>query len=395
MKHIFSAFVFLFLLFLPFPGCAFFGDLTTPSLDQPTKTEPSKDKAEAEAPKTVRVAAFGDIMLHSPQIRAGIQADGSYDFRSFFKEVKPYIQSADIAIGNLETTLAGRSKPFSGYPQFNSPDELVHALKDAGVDVVSTANNHAMDTGEKGVIRTYRTVNKSGIQTTGTAPTHEEKKAAILKKNGITIAFLAYTQSTNGLPVPKDKPYLINRINTTQIAQDVKETKKQGTDFVCVSLHFGNEYQRHPNDYQLKIARQVLEDGADVILGSHPHVLQPMEKVTINGKEKFIIYSMGNFISNQQDPYTDEGVILYFDLEKDPAKKQTSLKNVSFLPTYVHKYYQNGKRQYVVIPTETKQPGTLPDYPGLTPAKWRMTWNHTQQLMKEKGTFPTFSLNRD
>jgi poly-gamma-glutamate capsule biosynthesis protein CapA/YwtB (metallophosphatase superfamily) len=383
--------VFLLLLFVPFPSVDLFKDHHSSRPHQSPKKSLPRNDIPPE-PKTVRVAAFGDIMMHSPQIRSGLRPDGSYDFRPFFNEVKPYIQAADIAIGNLETTLAGKSKPYSGYPRFNSPDELISALADAGVDIVSTANNHAMDTGEKGVIRTYQTVNQKGIQTTGTAPSPEKRQAAFLKKNGITLAFLAYTKSTNGLPVPKDKPYLINRINREQIAKDIKEAREQGADFVCVSLHFGVEYQRHPDSFQKKTARQALEDGADVILGSHPHVLQPMEKVMINGKEKWIIYSMGNFISNQPGPYTDEGVILYFDVIKDPVKQQTVLKNVSFLPTYVHKYKQNGKRQYIIIPMENRQPDKLPLYPGISMAKWRTVWDHAQKQMKVKGSFPTFSL---
>ncbi|WP_170839920.1 CapA family protein [Lihuaxuella thermophila] len=336
----------------------------------------------------MRIAAFGDIMMHMPQIRAGMQPDGSYDFRPFFKEIKPYLRTADLAIGNLETTLAGKSKPYSGYPRFNSPDELLDALSDAGVDIVSTANNHALDTGEKGVIRTYQRIKQKGIQATGTSPSPKIRQAAYLKKNGIILAFLAYTQSTNGLPVPKDKPYLINLIDREQIAKDIKRARQQGADFVCVSLHFGIEYQRRPDAFQIQTARQVLANGADIVLGSHPHVLQPIEKIRMNGKEKWIVYSLGNFISNQAGPFTDEGVILYFDVAKDPVRQQTVLKNVSFLPTYVHKYRQNGKRQYVILPVENRQPKQLPSYPGISMVKWRTVWDHVQKQMKRNGSLP-------
>lgn len=379
---------------MPFQLNHFFPDPQT-AADKPVK-QALEPKPEEEEPKGARLAAFGDIMMHSPQVRAGKKADGSYDFRSFFTQVKPYIESADIAIGNFETTLAGPSKPYSGFPRFNAPDAIADALRDTGVDLVSTANNHSMDTGTEGAIRTYQVLNEAGIKPVGTAPSAEDRHATVVEKNGITFAFLAYTEWTNGLPVPKDKPYLVNLIDTEQIARDIREAREhQGADFVCVSLHFGVEYQRHPNLFQINTARQVLEDGADVILGSHPHVLQPMEKVTINGQEKLIIYSMGNFISNQRDLYTDEGIIIYMDVEKDPKTKQIILKNVSFLPTYVHRYRESGISQYAIIPMETNKPESLPHYPAISESKWRTTWEHTQSLMKKKGSFPTFSLKQE
>lgn len=355
-------------------------------------TEPKQTTPKKQEPQIVKIAAFGDTMMHSPQIKSGIKPDGSYQFDHFFTEVKPYLSLADLTIGNFETTLAGPEKGYKGYPQFNAPDEIADALKNSGVDLVSTANNHSMDTGEEGVKRTYQVLKQKGILPVGTAPSAEEKKPTIVKKKGITFAFLAYTESTNGLPVPADKPYLVNRIDPEQIAEDIKESKAQGAEFVIVSLHFGMEYQRKPNEQQIKIANQVLQDGADVILGSHPHVLQHMEKVKVAGKDKLIIYSMGNFISNQSDPHTDEGIVLYFDVEKDPKTKQVQLKETSYLPTFVHKYHENGKRNYVIIPTDAEQPSKQFSYPNFQLAKWKQTWSNTVQLMKEKGTFPTFSM---
>jgi poly-gamma-glutamate synthesis protein (capsule biosynthesis protein) len=347
-------------------------------------------QVKADTPQTVRIAAVGDIMLHSPQIKAGLRPDGSYDFRPFFKEVKLYLSSADLAVGNLETTLGGPGHSYSGYPRFNSPDSLVDAVKDAGFDLVSTANNHAMDTGEQGVIRTYQVITQKGLKPFGTAPSADLQKPVLVNKNSITFAFLAYTQMTNGIPVPK--PYLVNRINLPQIQKDIAAARKAGAEFVCVYLHFGIEYQREPNDYQVKTAHQVLEAGADVVFGDHPHVLQPLERVKVNGKEKLIIYSLGNFVSNQTDPYTDEGVILYVDVVKDPAKHETTLKNISFLPTFVLHYPSGGKTQLVVIPIETKNLSTLPKYPGISMVKLQTVFTHTEQKLQEKTVIPTFSL---
>lgn len=336
------------------------------------------------------IAAFGDTMMHLPQIKSGQQPDGSYRFDSFFKEVKPYLSQADLTIGNFETTLAGKQKPYAGFPLFNSPDEIVDALKNAGVDLMSTANNHSIDTGAAGVRRTYEVLKKKQLLPVGTASRPEEQKPTILEKNNIKIAFLAYTEQTNGNPVPKDQPYLVNRIDSNQIKQDIAEAKKRGAEFVVVSLHFGVEYQRQPNEKQKQIAHQVLKDGADVILGSHPHVLQKMERVKEGNKTKFIIYSMGNFVSNQSDPHTDEGIIVYLNLKKDAKTKQVNLDEVSYLPTFVHKYQKNGKRHYAIIPQTSPQPKMF-SYPGYNESQWIKAWKNTTSLMNQEESFPTFS----
>ncbi|MFC7441730.1 CapA family protein [Laceyella putida] len=356
-----------------------------------TSPEPSGPEPAPLQPKVVKIAAFGDVMMHLPQVKAGQTAAGGYDFRPFFKEVKPYLSTVDLAIGNLETTLAGKSLPYSGFPRFNAPDEILSALSYAGVDLMSTANNHAIDTGERGVIRTYQQMRKAGIQPVGTAPTAADRKPAWMRKNGVTLAFLAYTESTNGLPVPKEKPYLVNRLNIPQVAKDIAEAKKQGADAVIVSLHFGVEYLRKPNERQTNVAHQILKSGADVILGSHPHVLQHAEKMTVDGKDKLIIYSMGNFISNQQAPYTDEGIIWFFDVEKNPASHFVTLKNIAYLPTFTHSYYGKQSRQYVVLPVTGQTPDPLFPYPGLTKTKWQATWQHTTTLIKGKGDFPVYT----
>jgi poly-gamma-glutamate synthesis protein (capsule biosynthesis protein) len=360
------------------------------SLMQEDKTTSNSKTTKTPEDTKLTIAAFGDTMLHMPQINSGLQPDGSYRFDSFFKEVKPYLSQADLTIGNLETTLAGKQKPYSGFPLFNSPDEIVDALKNAGVDLMSTANNHSIDTGPAGVKRTYNQLKKKQLLPVGTAPRPEEQKPTIVEKNKIKVAFLAYTEQTNGNPVPQDQPYLVNRINQTQIKQDIAEAKKQGAEFVVVSLHFGVEYQRQPNEKQKQIAHQVLKDGADVILGSHPHVLQKMERVKEGNKNKFIIYSMGNFVSNQSDPHTDEGIIVYLDLKKNFKTKQVKLEKISYLPTFVHKYQKNGKRNYAVIPQTSSEPKVL-SYPGHSKSKWIKAWKNTTTLMNQQESFPTFS----
>lgn len=348
--------------------------------DEPTHPD-NEEEVIVEKPKEVHISAVGDVMMHLPQIQSGKQTDGTYDFRPFFKEIKQKLSEADITFANFETTLRGTAIPYQGYPRFNAPDEIILALKDAGVDVLSTANNHSMDTGTEGVIRTYQRIKELGLNPVGTAPSVDERREVIIEKNGIKVAFLAYTEMTNGIPVPKDKPYLVNLIDIEQIKEDIANAKQRGAEYILVSLHFGLEYHRQPSEKQIQIAHQVLEAGADAILGSHPHVLQPIQEVTIDGKKKVIIYSMGNFISNQKDKYTDEGVIVDLHIQKNPQNQEVELTNVTYLPTLTHKYYANGRLNYRVIPLADATPAFSDKYPSLTAEKWKSAWNHTQEIL--------------
>ncbi|SHE38209.1 poly-gamma-glutamate synthesis protein (capsule biosynthesis protein) [Seinonella peptonophila] len=377
-------FLYVLILGIIIAGVGYFSYSFFFQKDKVVSTDHEKIK-KIEEPE-VTFAAFGDTMMHEPQIKDGKTATG-YNFNHVFKEVKSYLSKPDIAIGNFEMTLAGPSKPYNGYPLFNAPDQIVDALLNSGVDVMSTANNHAIDTGAAGLKRTYQQLSKKGLLPVGTASKQEEQKPTIVEKNNIKIGFLAYTEHTNGNPVPQK--FLVNKIQSQQIAKDIKQAKTMGAKFVVVSLHFGVEYQRQPNEFQQKVAHQALKDGADVILGSHPHVLQPMEKVMVNGKQKLIIYSMGNFISNQSDTHTDEGIILFFKAKKD-AKRGILLQDISYLPTMAYKYTKGGKKRYVVIPEDSPEPKQL-GYPGLQSAKWKSVWNNTTKLMKQKGDFPTFA----
>jgi poly-gamma-glutamate capsule biosynthesis protein CapA/YwtB (metallophosphatase superfamily) len=352
-----------------------------------------KQKPTPTPPSKVTIAAIGDVIVHESQLQAGKRGN-HYDFNGFFQAVKPYLSATDLTVANLETTLAGPSKPYSGYPNFNTPDEILDAVQYSGIDILTTANNHAYDTGEKGVIRTHLTIKKKGFLTTGTAPSHGERKGVLVEKNGIKIGFLAYTEQVNGTPSLDNKSYLINRINPKLITKDIQELKQQGAESVVVSLHWGTEYQLIPNDFQKETALKVFQAGADVILGSHPHVLQPIEKMIVNGKEKLIIYSMGNFISNQSDPHTDEGVIIYFDVKRNQKNGQISVSSTSFLPTVVNKYKKDGILQYLIVPLPTKEPANLSNFPRLTRKKWESAWSNTEAMMTKNDAFPVFSLNQ-
>lgn len=303
---------------------------------------------------TATFLAVGDVMMHDGQIWAGYdEATDTFDYWEFFHVVKDEIAAADIAMANLETTLAGKEQKYTGYPMFNSPDEIADALKDAGFDIIVTSNNHTLDRGAKGALRTIQVLEERDLSPLGTYESEEEREQILIKEaNGISFAFLSYTYGTNGIPIPKDMPYLVNLIDEDLILRDIKKAQSQA-DVVVVYLHFGEEYQRTPSKYQRKLAHLLLKNGANFIVASHPHVIQPGEWMEVelpDGEiiKKYVAYSMGNFISAQRFPYTEEGLMVKFTLEKDLKTDRVYLVEVEEIDTWVDKFVRDGKMRYVV-----------------------------------------------
>ena len=254
-------------------------------LDEKTNLEVKEEKEnesivvvlEKKEDIKVRMTAIGDIMCHNSQYNDAYK-NGIYDFSYVFEDIRTYIQNSDIAIGNLETTFAGVQKGYSSYPRFNTPEILAQNLKDLGIDVLSTANNHSLDMGYLGLENTIYYLDKEEILHTGTFKSEEEKNKIVVKEvNGLKIAFLSYTYGTNGIEIPIGKEYCINLIDKELIIYQLESAKKEA-DVICVNMHWGTEYENNPNDIQKELANFLLENGVDIILGSHPHVLQPMEK---------------------------------------------------------------------------------------------------------------------
>jgi len=321
---------------------------------------------ESEPPEIVipedkhfTMSAIGDIMCHNSQYKdAYISSTGTYDFSYVFEDIKDYISNADIAIGNLETTFAGKSRGYSNYPQFNTPEQLAYNLKDFGIDVLSTANNHSMDTYFSGITSTLNYLDDAGISHVGTNVTAEDQNKILIKEvNGIKIAFLAFTYGTNGIPVPKDKSFAVNLIDNDFILEQLSLAKQQNPDLICVNMHWGIEYQKKQNSEQEKLANLLFENGVDIILGSHPHVLQPMEKKTItledgSTKDCFVIYSLGNFMSGQTYPNTRNSIILNMSFTKNGETGKTTIDSVSYVPIYMYKASSGGVQRYRVLDIE-------------------------------------------
>jgi len=312
------------------------------------------------------IAAVGDILMWANQINsAKVPGKYVYNFYPMFKDVAPYLRNADLTIGNLETTLSGREAVYqqknadTGYPMFNCPDELAPALKNAGFDVLTTANNHCLDRGATGLKRTLNVLDKHQIAHTGTFRTYKESTSFLIKQiKGIKVGILSYTYGTNYIPTPTNESWIVNRINQRKILADIKKLKPQ-VDLVIVSLHFGREFHRYPSDTQKSLVQLLLNNGVDIILGAHPHVIQPM----IFYKNKFAIYSLGNFISKQMwnNIHTESGMILKIVVKK---KKNGTVKinSVNFIPTWSQqKFLTKGKSLFRVIPIDKfiKKPDQL------------------------------------
>ena len=309
---------------------------------------------------TINLVAIGDVMCHNTNFKAAYNSSTkTYDFSPAFENVSKYIKKADIAIGNLETTFAGEERGYSGYPTFNSPKELGIAIKDIGIDVLSTANNHSMDKGAKGVISTLDTLDEIGISHTGTYRSKEEQDTILVKEvNGLKIGFISFTYGTNGIPIPQDKEYLINLIDENLILEQIELTKKQNVDLIVASMHWGIEYAQKQNQEQEKLADLLFKNGVDVIIGNHAHVIEPMEKRTItleDGTEKdvFVVYALGNFISGQTKEHTKSTAILDMTITKSGQTGKITIDGVDYTPVYCYDKGTNIANRYELIDINT------------------------------------------
>lgn len=263
------------------------------------------------APDTINLFFAGDMMGHQGMITAAWnQQERKYTYNHWFRYVRPHIEQADFAVANLEVTLAG--VPYKGYPQFSSPDPFATALKQAGLDLLITANNHSQDRGKRGLERTLKVLDSIGMPHTGTFRDHVEREKNypwITTVRGLKIAVLNATYGTNGLVV--QKPNIVNQIDTAEMHRDIRTARQRGAQFVIITLHWGLEYQRQESPDQMRLARWLADKGADAIVGMHPHVVQPMKVLTDqrdSTRRVPVAFSLGNYISNQRERYRDGGI---------------------------------------------------------------------------------------
>ncbi len=293
--------------------------------------------AEISRTRIASISAIGDVLIHAT-VYTDAQTEDGYDFNPMFEKVKPFLSQSDITIANSESIIGGSEIGVSTYPSFNSPYEVGDAMKDAGVDIVSMANNHTLDRGVRAIENAISHWQSIGIKHVGSYLSDEAKnEITTMTKNDITFSFLSYTYGTNGIRTPSGKDYLVNRIDKKAIQEDLAKARK-ASDVVVLSLHFGNEYEALPNAEQIDLAHFSALHGADIIIGHHPHVLQPAEWIeTMDGRQAFVVYSLGNFLSGQNVLERKIGGILHLDVEKTENADGTTfvIKNPAFTPTYV------------------------------------------------------------
>lgn len=315
---------------------------TLSSVEENT-TNSDDNTQDADEDVTFNLSAIGDVMCHNTQYMDAYNKDtGEYDFSYVFEDIEYYIKNSNITVANLETTFAGEERGYSNYPRFNSPDALAYNLKKLGVDVLSTAGNHSLDTGFDGLSRTIDVLNNADISHVGTYKTQEDRDTILFKYvKGIKIAFLNYTYGTNGIAIPSDKPYCVNLIDKDLIKSDIEKAKSQDADIIVACMHWGTEYKTVSNSTQNELADFLFQNGVNIILGTHPHVLQQMEKRTVTledgtTQDGFVIYSLGNFISGQNAENTRTSIILNLQITKHTDDTVT-IDDVNYIPIYMYR----------------------------------------------------------
>ncbi len=343
----------------------------SPDVTSSDKNNFSPDKVIA----TASLSSVGDLLIHAPVFNSVYNSSGEYDFSPIFQYVKPYLEKADYCVANLEVSLGGAENgtKYSGYPLFNCPDSIVTAAKYMGADMLSLANNHTYDCGYAGFIRKIGVIENIGLSYTGVAKDNSEKLYNVVDVNGIKIGIINYTYETpstgegnkaiNGILIDKNAVNLVNSFNYdkldlfyTDLENKIKQMKNDGAEIIVVYPHWGTEYLLDANEYQTNMAQKMCDLGVDVIIGGHPHVVEPVKvlKSEISGKRTVCLYSLGNFISNQRKHLmnlstgnTEDGLIFTVNFEKYGDGKVT-VKSVEAIPTWVNLSDGN----YRVIPLD-------------------------------------------
>ena len=361
--------------------------------DNSSSSKPTKKEI------TATVLNTGDILIHDNILWGAERSDGSYDFSKLFNKAKSYITKADYAVANLEVTLGGTAAGnYRGYPGFNSPDSLLDYVKADGFDMLLTANNHCLDTGLAGLKRTVQQLKAKNLDFLGTKETADDPTYIVKDINGIKIGMVAYTYGTNSSAGGAGS--LINYFSSSNLnkfytdAQSVIDSMKaDGAEAIVFYMHWGNEYHTKPNTYQKAAAQQLCNMGVDVIVGGHPHVLQPVELIYAEGSDHTTVclYSMGNSISNQrisemtglcETGHTEDGVLFNYTFTKT-SDGEVSLTAVDIIPTWVDRYGTPRNYQYTMYPLETSDMAENYGLDADTVAKAKASYERTKKIMQK------------
>ena len=329
---------------------------STTSID--SKSNNITDVSSSIEPITFTFTALGDTLCHNTQYwDAYNKQTGIYDFSYVYDDIRSYTEASDITISSLETTFAGEDRGYSNYPTFNTPDSLATALKGIGIDIISTAGNHALDYGYSGLCRSIDVLNNAGLSHLGTYKSAEEQEQILIKDvKGVKIAFINYTYGTNGIPVPSGKEYCVNLIDKELIKKQIAQAKEAKVDMIVACMHWGTEYRTTANSEQKELADFLFKNGVDVIIGNHPHVLEPMEKRTVtldDGtiKDCFVVYALGNFTADQREEITRDSAILNLTITKN-SDGTISINNVNYVPIYMYKNKNISTKKFKILDIE-------------------------------------------
>ena len=315
----------------------------------------SKTVSKSDKKKSMSLVMVGDVLTHDSVLADALKEDGSYDFTGMFTDIKPMIKKYDLKYLNQESIIGGPSFKYSGYPTFNAPDSIGDNLIDTGFNIFGLANNHAYDKGEDAILYSNKYWSSKDVITAGTYSSKDERDdIKVYEKNGIKYAFLAYTTSLNGYTLSSDKSYLVNVYSDALVKDDVDKIKDK-VDVVIVAMHWGDEYTNTPTNSEKEIAQYLSELGVDLVIGTHPHVVQPIEYVG----ETLVIYSLGNFISNQLviglNPAI--GLMVGVDITVDGDDTKISIKEKELLYSY-----SKNSTNFKVIPFSKMNDDILSDY---------------------------------
>lgn len=321
---------------------------------QPTKKEPVEKPQEDEV-YNASFLAVGDNLIHEAIYYFNQNVDGSYALDQIYENTNDLTQNVDLAYINFETIAAGKELGLAGYPMFNGPFEVIDSVHKAGFDWMSGASNHCLDRGEAGIVSelNYIKTNYPNMEVSGIHESAEDAKEQIVfDLNGMRVGTLTYTYGLNGMQLPQGKEYLVDLIDKSKIKEDVTKLKKV-SDVQMVSMHWGQEYQFSPNSEQEELAQYLSDLGVDVIIGTHPHVIQPMDYITSkDGNETLVMYSLGNFVSAQDENYRMLGGMAKWNISYNKTKDEVKFENVQFLPTIMqiennfHDYYVYTLKDY-------------------------------------------------
>lgn len=350
----------------------------------PTETEPPETTLPTpeHVVSTATIVSTGDLLMHKPVIDTGYKS-GSYDFESIFRYLSEYTMDADLAVANLETTLCSTDNgySYSGYPNFNCPDALVDGAKDAGFDILLNASNHSYDTSSVGMHRTMQVIQDKGLIPLGIVENADDKHYIVEEVNGINIGMICYTYETdsnadrvalNGLPVKAEDAPLINCFDYNaldtfyaELRTRLEEMKADGAEATVLYLHWGTEYQLQANETQKKMAQKICDLGVDVLIGGHPHVVQPMDLIssTTDEDHKMVcLYSMGNAVSNQRQgnlsaiatAHTEDGVLFSITFSKY-SDGTVYLESTDLLPLWVYRRSDGTGNEYNIMPLDMER----------------------------------------